>query len=165
MLISFSGRTKQIFFLVIKLEPPILSWLQPRKNNCVPTELDVSISANVVPSLISKNLWQILLEMKKKKKLRKKFKIANSKKNIVSKSSILENSRDYSKDQSLKFRQGNLRIGDFEKLRFFGLAILDLFSQSCFLHHSHEYLSTFMDVKDETKFWWLFWFPAKNHPP
>ena len=32
--------TKQIFFLVIKLEPLILSWLQPRKSNCVPTELD-----------------------------------------------------------------------------------------------------------------------------
>ena len=48
MLISFSGRTKQIFFLVIKLEPPILSWLQPRKNNRVPTELDVSISAIIV---------------------------------------------------------------------------------------------------------------------
>ena len=45
MLISFSGRTKQIFFLVIKLEPGLLSWLQPRKNKCVPTELDVSISA------------------------------------------------------------------------------------------------------------------------
>jgi hypothetical protein len=38
-------RNKQIFFLVIKLEPQLLSWLQPRKNNCVPTELDVSISA------------------------------------------------------------------------------------------------------------------------
>ena len=38
--------TKQIFFLVIKLEPLLLSWLQPRKSNCVPTELDVSISAN-----------------------------------------------------------------------------------------------------------------------
>jgi hypothetical protein len=47
LLISFSGRTKQIFFLVIKLEPRLLSWLQPRKNNCVPTELDVSISATV----------------------------------------------------------------------------------------------------------------------
>ena len=35
--------TKQIFFLV---EPLLLSWLQPRKCNCVPTELDVSISAN-----------------------------------------------------------------------------------------------------------------------
>ena len=45
LLISFSGRTKQIFFLVIKLEPGLLSWLQPRINNCVPTELDVSISA------------------------------------------------------------------------------------------------------------------------
>ena len=33
--------------MVIKLEPPILSWLQPRKNNCVPTELDVSIWARV----------------------------------------------------------------------------------------------------------------------
>ena len=37
--------TKQIFFLVIKLEPLLLFWLQPRKNHCVPTELDVSISA------------------------------------------------------------------------------------------------------------------------
>ena len=47
LLISFSGRTKQIFFLVIKLEPRLLSRLQPRKNNSVPTELDVSISAIV----------------------------------------------------------------------------------------------------------------------
>ena len=38
--------TKQIFFLLIKLEPRLLSWLQPRKNNFVPTELDVSFSAN-----------------------------------------------------------------------------------------------------------------------
>ena len=38
--------TKQIFFLLIKLEPRISSWLQPRKNNFVPTELDVSFSAN-----------------------------------------------------------------------------------------------------------------------
>ena len=37
--------TKQIFFLVIKLEPRLLSWLQPRKKHCVPTELDVSILA------------------------------------------------------------------------------------------------------------------------
>ena len=37
--------TKQIFYLVIKLEPQLLSWVQPRKNNCVPTELDVSTSA------------------------------------------------------------------------------------------------------------------------
>ena len=39
--------TKQIFFLVIKLEPLLMSWVQPRKSNCVPTELDVSISASV----------------------------------------------------------------------------------------------------------------------
>ena len=45
ILISFSCKTKQIFFLVVKLEPPILSWLQPRKNNCVPIEWDVSILA------------------------------------------------------------------------------------------------------------------------
>ena len=45
MLISFSGRTKQILFSVIKLEPQLLSWLQPRKINFAPTELDVSISA------------------------------------------------------------------------------------------------------------------------
>jgi hypothetical protein len=38
--------TKQIFFLDIKLEPGLLSRLQPRINNCVPTELDVSISAS-----------------------------------------------------------------------------------------------------------------------
>ena len=30
----------------LKLEPRLLSWLQPRKKNCVPTELDVSISAH-----------------------------------------------------------------------------------------------------------------------
>ena len=48
MLISFSGRTKQIFFLVIKLEPRLLSWLQPRKINFAPTELNVSISAGVI---------------------------------------------------------------------------------------------------------------------
>jgi hypothetical protein len=45
LLISFSGRTKQIFFLVIKLEPRLLSRLQSRENNSVPTELDVSILA------------------------------------------------------------------------------------------------------------------------
>ena len=47
LLISFSGRTKQMFFLVIKLEPRLSAWLQPRKNNCVPTELDISIWAIV----------------------------------------------------------------------------------------------------------------------
>ena len=35
----------------MKLEPPILSWLQPRKNNYVPTELDISISAFVSSKL------------------------------------------------------------------------------------------------------------------
>ena len=56
MLISFSGRTKQIFFLVIKLEPRLLlSWLQPRKNDCVPTELDVSILA-----IVKFNLFYLL---------------------------------------------------------------------------------------------------------
>ena len=48
LLISFSGRTKQIFFLVIKLEPWLLPWLQPRKTNCVPTEMDVTTSAFVL---------------------------------------------------------------------------------------------------------------------
>ena len=43
--VRYGFRTKQIFFLFIKLEPGLLSWLQPRKNNCAPTELDVSISA------------------------------------------------------------------------------------------------------------------------
>ena len=38
--------TKQIFFLVIKLEPWLLSWLQPRKNYFVRRELDVSFLAN-----------------------------------------------------------------------------------------------------------------------
>ena len=58
LLISFSGRTKQIFFLLIKLEPPILPWLQPRKNNCVPTELDVSISAFVLCLVAIIDLFQ-----------------------------------------------------------------------------------------------------------
>ena len=31
--------------MVIKSELGLLSWFQPRKNNCVPTELDVSILA------------------------------------------------------------------------------------------------------------------------
>ena len=54
MLISFSGRTKQILFSVIKLEPRLLSWLHPRKINFAPTELDVSISAYV-----SSKLWSL----------------------------------------------------------------------------------------------------------
>ena len=33
------------FLFGYKTRTTILSWLQPRKNNCVPTELDVSISA------------------------------------------------------------------------------------------------------------------------
>ena len=45
LITSFSGRTKQIFFLIIKLEPWLLSWLQPSKNNFVPKEWDVSVSA------------------------------------------------------------------------------------------------------------------------
>ena len=55
MLISFSSRTKQIFFFVIKLEPGLLPWLQLRKNNRVPTELDVSISAIVHEKSPSQN--------------------------------------------------------------------------------------------------------------
>ena len=34
-----------MYISVMELEPGLLSWLQPRKNNCVPTELDVSILA------------------------------------------------------------------------------------------------------------------------
>ena len=48
LLISFSGRTKQIFFLIIELEPWLFFRLQPRENNFVPIELDVSISAKVL---------------------------------------------------------------------------------------------------------------------
>ena len=59
MLISFSGRIKQIFFMVTK--PPILSWLQPRKNNCVPTELDVSISANETQWPTAARRWHFAL--------------------------------------------------------------------------------------------------------
>ena len=68
MLISFSGRTKQIFFLVIKLEPRLLSWLQPRKNNYLPTELDVSILAYVIRSnchrSLSKKKWSFLNDLR-----------------------------------------------------------------------------------------------------
>ena len=39
--------TKQIFFLFIKLEPLILSWLQPKKSNFVPTGVDASISYEI----------------------------------------------------------------------------------------------------------------------
>ena len=39
--------TKQNLFLVINLEPGLFSRLQPRKKNCAPTELDVSISAPI----------------------------------------------------------------------------------------------------------------------
>ena len=42
LLISFSGEPSKFSFW---LEPLLLSWLQPRKSNCVPTELDVSILA------------------------------------------------------------------------------------------------------------------------
>ena len=38
------------FLFFIKLKPLLLSWLQPRKSNCVPTELDVSISAKDIYS-------------------------------------------------------------------------------------------------------------------
>ena len=48
--------------MVIKLEPQLLSWLQPRKNNCIPRELDVSISANVV--ILIRGLQQKYVEVK-----------------------------------------------------------------------------------------------------
>jgi hypothetical protein len=57
LLISFSGRTKQIFFLIIKLEPWLLSWSQPRKNNFASTELDVSISATVFLATCTDYSW------------------------------------------------------------------------------------------------------------
>ena len=66
MLISFSGRTKQIFFLIIKLEPWLLSWLQPRKNNFAPTELDVSISAYDSISIIMSCHYTVHLFVGKK---------------------------------------------------------------------------------------------------
>ena len=71
MLISFSGRTKQIFFLVIDLEPRLSSWLQPRKNNFVPTELDVSISAYVYSyRLLSMKIKYIYILGLEKKRIR-----------------------------------------------------------------------------------------------
>ena len=55
--------TKQIFSLVIKLEPLLLSWLQPRKSNCVPTELDVSILAKDWPEKGKFKYWRQFKEM------------------------------------------------------------------------------------------------------
>ena len=52
--------TKQIFFLVIELEPLLLSWLQPRKSNCVPTEFDVSISAYVRVLIIFFMIFKVM---------------------------------------------------------------------------------------------------------
>ena len=52
-------------------------------------------------------------------------------------------------DQSLKFLQKNLRIGDFEKLSFFESAILDLFFQ--FFPIDNKIKASWMDIKDGTK--------------
>ena len=64
------------------------------------------------------------------------------------------------KDQSLKFLQKILRIGGFEKFRFFESAILIFF---CFIPMKISY--KLCDRMDGTQFLWLSWFSAKTDPP
>ena len=57
-----------------------------------------------------------------------------------------------------------LRIGDFEKLSFSESAILDFFSKDilfCFILMKISQI--YLAIKGGSKFWWLLWFPAKNH--
>ena len=53
----------------------MLSWLQPRKNNCVPTELDVSISAIVKGLCWQKTCWEAKIKRFNKIILKKEAKI------------------------------------------------------------------------------------------
>ena len=64
------------------------------------------------------------------------------------------------KDQSLKFSQKILRIGGVENLSFFESAILIFFFKKNFIRIQISH--NLCDTKDETKFWWLPWFPANN---
>ena len=53
----------------------------------------------------------------------------------------------------------------FWKTHFFELAIWDFFfkKKNCFI--PMKISQSFLGSKDGSKFWWLPWFPAKNHPP
>ena len=62
------------------------------------------------------------------------------------------------------FRKKILRICDFEKLSFFELAIL-IFQKKKLLHFKQVKGSWISTFNNGLKFWWLPWFPAKNHSP
>ena len=57
----------------------------------------------------------------------------------------------------LNFHKKISRIGDFEKWPFFESAILNL--------KKMKTSQSLLVSKDVSKFWWLPWFPAKNHSP
>ena len=64
------------------------------------------------------------------------------------------------------FHKNILRIGDFEKLSFFWVGHFGFFFQKkkkkiCFI--PMKISQTYFAIKDGSKFWWLPWFPAKNH--
>ena len=57
------------------------------------------------------------------------------------------------------FHKKFLRIGNFEKCTFFELAILNFL---CLILTKTR--QSLLVNKGFSKFWWLLWFPAKNHP-
>ena len=61
------------------------------------------------------------------------------------------------------FHKTILRIGDFAKPSFFESAILDFFFLN-FCLIPMKISQSFLCIKDGSKFWWIPWFPAKNHP-
>ena len=64
----------------------------------------------------------------------------------------------------LIFHKTILRIGDFKNITFFESAIFFQKVEKCSSFFiSIKISQMFLDIKNGPKFWWLPWFPPKNH--
>ena len=71
------------------------------------------------------------------------------------------------KDQSMKFSQKFFENWRFWKTQFFWVGRFGFFFQkkNCYCFIPMKIGQSFLGIKNGLKFWWLPWFPAKNHSP
>ena len=136
--------------------------------------LETRVIIKIDPSLLTNKLWHVFKRIKQKNFLNFFFQNCRLKKVRFSKSPILkiyfrkfhglvvglvgwDTSMPFASINSTNPRTNtwniqkkNLKIGDFEKRTFFQSAIL-------------KTRQSLLVSKDGSKFWWLPWFPAKNH--
>ena len=139
---------------------------------------------NWVPSILTHNLWLTFMGMKQKNQnqnqngqLKKTefFKIANSQYFLWKfPGLVLGLHSGWSAPLSRKYGRLVFCIGDSEIIKFEGKVVRFLRQMLHFLSRpfwilfcfiSMKISQRFLDIKNGSNFWWLPWFPAKNHSP